>query len=143
MAAVQEMSPTVLGARIPFLLAAALFAAIRAEPLRAGLVVLLAAFFTDALAAFPTLCSPLFFFAAGLVARRLSRHSAVWSTAGAAFLAEIWYAFWGLYPADEPVFLRALAAIPLGACAAGLIILLVPVLERAAGIGGSDRKEVA
>jgi len=141
LAAFQELIPAFGGCRPPLLLTAALYAAVRSEPLRAGFILLLAAFFEDALASFPILCSPIFFLAAGLLARHLVRHSAIWITAVIAPAAEIWYAFWGLYAADDPVLVRALAAAPLGALAAAALFPVLDALKRAAGVDEPHRGE--
>lgn len=85
-AAAQDVSPTVLDAKPPLLLAFGCVAGIPAA-VAAGL-------FADVLGGLPFGCSAMFFFAAALLVR-LFRSVALVVTLGAAVAYQLWLALWG------------------------------------------------
>lgn len=130
LAAVQDLSPVIFGAKPPLLL---MFGCIAGIPAAIG-----AGLFTDALSGLPFGCSTVFYVAAALAVRFLRQFAFLTAVLSAA-LYQIWLAVWG---GDASVH----SAYPAFACA----LLLYPVacmalnsVKHHAGIGsveGEDAK---
>ena len=155
-AAVQDMSPTFGGVKVPLLLLVALQAALEEKPLavtrrektspslRWLLLAVVAGVFADALSCAPVGCGTGFaVLACGLlrVLRTFVREvspvaiGAVTAAIAAPF-HELWLSGWGVVGPEPPLLLRffasTLPAVPLGA----LLFALLPRLRRAVGFEG-------
>ena len=86
LAAAQDLSPVVFGAKPPFLL---MFGCLAGVPAAIG-----AGLFTDALSGLPFGCSAVFFFASALAVRFLKMF-ALLTVAVSAALYQIWLSVWG------------------------------------------------
>jgi len=125
-AALQDASPALWGAKIPFLLA---FACAAGTP-----AALAAGFFADALGFTPFGCSVLFFAAAGLALRTWPVPT-VAALPPLAFCHVVWCYAWG---ADVPLPAAPFAAATLAVPAGAVYGVLVPFVRRHAGL---DRRQ--
>ena len=115
-AAAQDLSPSLLGAKVPLLLVFGCFAGVPAA-IGAGL-------FADALSGLPFGCSAAFFAAAALLARAVKRSPGLSATV-AAGLYPLWLALWtGRTFAWAPVAVAALFALALAPFMAALLRLV-------------------
>lgn len=124
-AAAQDLSPSVLGAKPPFLLAFGCLAGIPTA--------VIAGLFADSLGALPFGCSPIFFMAVAIPAR-LSRTAAVAVVIAAAAMYQPWMSLW---TDGKPPLAGAL-----GALAAAVVLAPAAdfVLGRARKIIGIDER---